>query len=183
MGSPRCSPACQPAHHAFAVYAEVCRLAGGFEEGAPAQLQATGRGRGRGATAASGAPPAPSPRGDMANKDVATPAAKTAAAASVSGMRRQPPWCWGLCEMGAATVPSWVGLEPGGEPWGPPPLKPQPTGVLAGYLPCRPGGGAPACPYEIVCAHRLRAVGMARPRPPPLADIMPALCRLSPVHL
>ena len=54
---------------------------------------------------------------------------------------------------------------------------------LAGYLPRRPGGGAPARPYEIVCAQRPRAVGVARPRPPPSADVRPAPCRLCPVHL
>ena len=54
---------------------------------------------------------------------------------------------------------------------------------LAGYLPRCPGGGAPARPYEIVRAQRLRAVGVAQPRPPPLGDVTPAPCRLCPVHL
>ena len=35
---------------------------------------------------------------------------------------------------------------------------------LAAYLPRRPGGGAPARPFEIVRAQRPRAVGVARPR-------------------
>ena len=54
---------------------------------------------------------------------------------------------------------------------------------LAGYLPHRLGGGVPARPYEIVRAQRPRAVGVARPRPPPPADVRPAPCRLRPVHL
>ena len=47
---------------------------------------------------------------------------------------------------------------------------------LAGYLPRCPGGG----PRR---AQRPRAVGMARPRPPPAVDVRLAPCRLCPVHL
>ena len=53
---------------------------------------------------------------------------------------------------------------------------------LAGYLPRRPGGVATARLYNIVRAQRPRAAGVARPRPPPSADVRPAPCRLCPVH-
>ena len=62
-------------HHAFAVFAEVCYLAGGSQEGVSAQLQTTGGGRGGGAAGDSGSPLA-SPRGDVADKYVALPAAE-----------------------------------------------------------------------------------------------------------
>ena len=52
---------------------------------------------------------------------------------------------------------------------------------LAGYLPRRPGRGAPARLYEIVRAQRPRAVGVARPRPPPSADVRLAPSRLCPI--
>ena len=54
---------------------------------------------------------------------------------------------------------------------------------LEGCFPRRPGGVAPALPYQVVRAQRLREVGRAQPRPPPAADLRRAPCHLLPIHL
>ena len=54
---------------------------------------------------------------------------------------------------------------------------------VAGYLPRRPGGGAPAHPYEIVRMQHPWAMGVAWPHPPPAAAVRPTPCRLCPIHL
>ena len=123
-------------HRAFAAHAEVRRLAGGFEEGAPTQLQATGGGRGGVASVASNAPPAP-PAGGCGRQGPGRPRSgddgggppqqhcrqrSAVCNASHEGAR-------GARGTGAVTEARWVGMEPGGEAWGPPPLKPRLTGA------------------------------------------------------